>query len=275
MPRLRRDPSRKRLTRAERAARHLAEAHEKRERFGPLPQELAPGTLAEACAIQDAFVALRAQKLGARAGYKIALTSEAMRRFVGVDAPQAGVMLESTILRTPARVRAADYARLLVEFEIGVELADDLPVADRPFSRERVARSVGAVMAALELADDRNADYAQLAAHPLHLIADNCWNEGAVLGHPVRDWKRIDLAEVRGVASINGKVVGEGRGRDAMGHPFDALAWLADHLASKGEGLVRGDIVITGSIVPSQYPKPGDRVQFDLGPLGGVELRVE
>jgi 2-keto-4-pentenoate hydratase len=39
--------------------------------------------------------------------------------------------------------------------------------------------------------------------------------------------------------------------------------------------MVRGDVVITGSIVASQYPKPGDLVQFDLGPLGGVELRVD
>lgn len=272
---MRRDSPRKRLTRSEKAARRLLEAHEKREPFAPLPADLAPRTLAEACAIQDAFVALRAQKLGALAGYKVALTSEAMRRFVGVDTPQAGVMLDSTILRTPARVRAADYVRLVVEFEIAVWLADDLPSADKPFLRDRVARSVGSVMAALELADDRNADYTQLARCPLDLIADNCWNEGAVLGRPVEEWRHIDLAEVRGVAAINGKFVGEGRGRDAMGHPLDAVAWLADHLASIGRGMVRGDVVITGSIVASKYPNPGDLVQFDLGPLGGVELRVD
>jgi 2-keto-4-pentenoate hydratase len=165
--------------------------------------------------------------------------------------------------------------RLVVEFEIAVQLADDLPAADKPFFRDRVAKSVGTVMAALELADDRNADYGRLAAHPLDLIADNCWNEGAVLGHAVQDWRHIDLAEVRGVAAINGSTVGEGRGRDAMGHPFDAVAWLADHLASIGRGLVRGDVVITGSIVASKYPGPGDRVEFDLGPLGGVVLQVE
>jgi 2-keto-4-pentenoate hydratase len=272
---MRRGSSRKRLTRPEKAARRLLEAHEKRERFAPLVADFAPRTLTEACAIQDAFVALRAQKLGARVGYKVALTSEAMRRFVGVDTPQAGVMLDSTILRTPARVRAADYVRLVVEFEIAVQLADDLPSADKPFFRDRVAKSVGSVMAALELADDRNADYTQLARYPLDLIADNCWNEGAVLGRPVQEWRHIDLAEVRGVAAINGKTVGEGRGRDAMGHPFDAVAWLADHLASIGRGMVRGDVVITGSIVASKYPNPGDLVQFDLGPLGGVELRVD
>src|SRR5947207_13566666 len=178
-------------TREQRAARHLLEAHRRRERFVPLPQDLAPRSAAEAYGIQDAFVALRAAERGPIAGYKVALSSAEMRRFVGVDEPQAGVLLQSTIHRTPARARAADYVRLIVEFEIAVELAEDLPAADAPFSRERVAAAVGAVMPALEIADDRGADYAQLARHPLELIADNSWNEGAVLGEPLRAWRSL------------------------------------------------------------------------------------
>jgi 2-keto-4-pentenoate hydratase len=257
------------------AAQYLFEAHEKRQRFTPLPPELAPRTESRAYAIQDEFVALRAQKLGAIAGYKIALTSAEMRRFVGVDTPMAGMMLESTLQRSPARVRAADYVRLIIEFEVAVQIAEDLPAADKPFSRGRVAESVGAVMPALELADDRNADYKELAKHPLELIADNCWNEGAVLGTPIEDWKGIDLAAARGVATINGNKVGEGRGADAMGHPLDAVAWLADHLASIGRGLLRGDIVITGSIVTTKSVTAGDFVRFDVSELGTVELRVD
>jgi 2-keto-4-pentenoate hydratase len=257
------------------AAKHLLESHERRERFAPLPPGLAPRSESEAYAIQDAFVALRAGKLGPIAGYKIALTSAEMRRFVGVESPQAGVMLESTLRRSPARVRAADYVRLIVEFEIAVEIAEDLPSADKPFSRERIARSVGAVMPALELADDRNADYKELARHPIELIADNCWNEGAVLGNRITDWRGIDLAAVRGIASINDNQVGEGRGADAMGHPLDVVAWLAEHLASIGRGLLRGQVVITGSIVTTKAVTSGDRVQFDVDGLGRVELQVD
>jgi 2-keto-4-pentenoate hydratase len=257
------------------AARHLLEAHERRERFRPLPEELAPRGEEEAYAIQDCFVALRAKKHGGIAGYKIALATAEMQRFVGVNAPQAGAMLEYTLHRTPARVRAADYVRLIVEFEIAVEIAEDLPVADAPFFRDRVAQAVGGVMPAIELADDRAADYSQLAKHPLELIADNGWNEGAVLGYPVFAWQGNDLATVRGVATINGKVAGEGRGADAMGHPFDAVAWVADHLARHGRGLLRGDVVITGSLITSKQAKAGDLVKFALEGLGEAELRVD
>ena len=261
------------MSKSDQAAAWLVRAHAERERFAPLPAEIAPRTLDDAYAIQQAFVALRARKLGAAVGYKIALSSAAMQRFVGVDSPQAGVMLESTLRRSPARIRAADYVGLIIEFEIAVELAADLPAADAPFSREQVARAVGAVMPAIEIADDRNADYARLREHPFHLIADNTWNEGAVLGTPVSSWGALET--VKGVASINGAAVGEGIGADAMGHPFDVVAWIGGHLASRGHGLLRKDIIITGSLVTSKRVKAGDRARFDLDGLGYAELQVE
>jgi 2-keto-4-pentenoate hydratase len=259
----------------ERAARWLYDAHRRRERFAPLPAELAPQSVAEAYAVQAEFVGLRGDELGPVVGYKIALTTAAMKQMMGMSDSVAGDMLERSVRRGPARIRAADYQRLLVEFEIAVELAEDLPAVGAPYTRESVAQAVGALMPAFELADDRNADYALLPAHPLMLIADNAWNEGAVLGAPVRDWRGIDLAALKGVASINGQVVGEGKGADVMGHPFEALVWIANNLAARGLGLWRSDIVITGSLVATKYPKAGDRLRFDAGPLGAVELQIE
>jgi 2-keto-4-pentenoate hydratase len=263
-----------RAPRIERAGEWLYQAHQRRERFAPLPPELAPQNVGEAYAIQGEFVGMRGRELGAVAGYKIALTTPQMRKMVGVHDAIAGDMLEKTIRHGPARVRAADYVRLLVEFEIAVEIGDDLPAVGAPYTRERVAQAVTAVMPAFELADDRDADYSLLPAHPLMLIADNAWNEGAVLGEPVRAWKEIDLGALRGAAFINDAPVGEGRGSDVMGHPFEALAWVANNLAARGLGLWRSDIVITGTLVTTKYPKPGDRVRFDAGRLGAVELAV-
>lgn len=257
------------------AARWLLEAHHHRAVFGPFPPELNPSSLDEAYAIQDAFVALRAEQRGAVAGYKIALATPEMRRLAGLDEPLGGVIHESGIRRSPASVRASDYVRLIVEFEIAVDMAEDLPAADAPFSRERVKQAVGTVMPALELADDRGADYQMLSRHGLDLVADNTWNEGVVLGNPVPDWHGMDLAGVRGIAYVNGKAVGQGRGGDAMGHPFDAVAWVANHLAASGRGLLRRDVVITGSLVASQAVKAGDIVKFSVGGLGEVDLRVE
>jgi 2-keto-4-pentenoate hydratase len=261
--------------RFEQAARWLHEAHLRREPFAPLPAELAPQSVGDAYAVQAAFVSLKHAEQGAVAGYKVAITSEAMRRMTGLREPIAGDMLEKTIHRGATRVRAADYVRLLVEFEVAIEMAEDLPAVDAPYTRESVLQSIGAVMPAFELADDRNADYSLLASHPLMLVADNAWNEGAVLGEPVHAWRDLDLAALTGAVSVDGKRVGEGKGADVMGHPLESLAWLANNLASRGLGLWRSDVVITGSMVASVFPRPGEVIRFDAGPLGAVELRVD
>jgi 2-keto-4-pentenoate hydratase len=267
------------LPRIERAGAWLFEAHRDRAPFAPLAAELAPRDADEAYAIQSEFAGMRAAVLGQVTGYKIALTTPAMRAMVGLNDSIAGCMLDKTILRhrpdAVARVRAADYVRLIVEFELGFELAEDLPAIGAPYDRKRVAEAVAAVMPALELADDRNADYKALPANPLMLIADNAWNEGAALGAPVRQWQGVDLAALEGVATINAEKVGTGHGRDVMGHPLDALAWLANNLAARGLGLWRGDVVITGSLVTSKFPKAGDLVRFEAGALGSVELFVD
>jgi 2-keto-4-pentenoate hydratase len=263
------------VPRIERAGEWLYEAHRARAQFAPLPADLAPRDAGEAYAIQSEFVGMRAKSLGQVTGYKIALTTPAMRAMVGLDDSIAGDMLEKTIRRGNSRVRAADYGRLIVEFEIAFEMADDLPSIGAPYDRAGVARAVAAAMPAFELADDRNADYAKLPGNALMLIADNAWNEGAVLGAPVRDWQGIDIAALQGVVTINGAQAGTGHGRDVMGHPLDALAWLANHLAARGLGLWRGDVVITGSLVTSKFPKSGDLVRFEAGELGSVELRVD
>ena len=69
--------------------------------------------------------------------------------------------------------------------------------------------------------------------------------------------------------------MGEGRGGDALGHPLDALAWLAEHMAASGRALLRGDVVITGSIVTTKTVTSGDRISFDVQELGSVALDID
>lgn len=261
--------------RLKRAAWFLVDGHAERESFGPFPEDARPRSVEESYAVQDEFVTLKSRACGPVVGYKIALTTAAMRAMVGLDDSIGGVMHKKQVVRGPATVRASDYGRLIVEFEVAAQLAADLPLQGVPYTRDSVAAAVGALMPAFELADDRNADYRTLSTQAYGLIADNAWNEGAVLGAAVEDWRGIDLEAIHGVARINGEIVGEGFGRDVMGHPLTALAWVANNLAKRGKHLRAGQFVITGSLVTSKFPKAGDTLGFELGALGSVQLRVE
>jgi 2-oxo-3-hexenedioate decarboxylase/2-keto-4-pentenoate hydratase len=75
---------------------------------------------------------------------------------------------------------------------------------------------------------------------------------------------------VTGRAFINGAEAGQGTGADVLGHPHNALAWLANHLASEAKGLRAGEIVLTGSLVKTLWLKASDRAVMELGGLGSV-----
>ena len=136
---------------------------------------------------------------------------------------------------------------------------------------DEVSAAVEHVCPAIEIVDDRNADYSNLEA--LSLISDNSWNAGIVLGDFQGDWP--DLAEIEGRATMDGAEIGRGHGRDVLDHPFHAVAWLADHLASSGSGLRAGDIVMTGSIITTKFPDAPCRYRFELGELGAVEVSIK
>jgi len=260
--------------RIQQASQFLWEEHRAHKPFQSMPPALAPRTVDEAYAMQEELHSLMTEVHGPVAGYKIALTTPVMQQMVGFHAPIAGAILARTIHSSPVTLRHTDYVRLGVECEIAVQLGKDLPAAQAPYRRDQVGDAVAAVIPAFELVDDRQADYTQLAAHVLTLIADNAWNAGIVLGSPLRDWRTIDLADARGVMVINGTMVGEGYGRDVMGHPFEALLWLVNMLAAQGKSLTQGMIVMTGSIVATKFVNPGATVVLSVDGLGEVQLSV-
>jgi 2-keto-4-pentenoate hydratase len=77
-----------------------------------------------------------------------------------------------------------------------------------------------------------------------------------------------------GRATNGGDLIGEGHGRDILGHPFNSVAWLATHLASRGAALRAGQIVMTGSVMKTVFPERDARYRFDLEGLGSVEVQV-
>ena len=250
---------------AARSARHLHEVYLSRARLTPLPPALRPADLAEAYAIQEALQARLAPARGVVAGYKIAITTPVMQRLMGIDHPCGGVIFADMLQRSPARLRCADYVNVAVECEIAVRLGADLP-AGRTYDRDAIADAVASCMAAIEIIDDQNADYK--LATGLDLVANNAWNAGCVVGAAVTDWRGLDLAALAGRMLINGVEVGHGVGADVLGHPFAALAWLANTLAERGRPLRAGMVISTGSIVSTKWPKPGDTVIAELDGLG-------
>ena len=255
---------------ARRAAETLLAQHKANVTFNTLAPPDGPKTISDAYDIQERYVALLRRDHGDAVGYKVGLTSAAMQAFCGIDHPIAGVVLANRVHRSGAAVRRSDFGRLGLEFEIAVRIQSDVPVADGPYSLEMIAPHIGAVCAAIEIVDDRSADYANLDV--LSLVADNSWNGGIVLSEFTSQWP--DLTSVRGRAAKDGVAIGEGHGRDILGHPFNSVAWLATQLASQGTTLQAGQVVMTGSVMKTVFPVDDASYRFDLEGVGSVEVQV-
>ena len=236
----------------------------------PLPQGCRPPSLEEAYRVQEALNERLGSSLGAICGRKIGCTTPVMQRYLRIEHPCAGALYANRVFRSPATVAHATHWRPGVECEIAVRLGRPLPAAEAPFDRTDVARAVESCMAAIEIVDNRYDDFRALDA--ASLVADDFFSAGAVLGAPVSapisGWPGLDLAALRGTMTINDAEVGSGVGADVMGHPFEALAWLANHAAATGRPLAEGDVVLTGSIVETNWVQPGDYVRVAIESLG-------
>lgn len=240
--------------------------------FERLPEACRPRTEDDAYLVQDAVHAkLTAAGGGAFTGHKIGCTTRVMQEYLGVANPCAGGVREETVRRLEGTFAQSELLRIGVECELAVVLGEDLDLASAELGRDRVGRAVGSVAAAIEVVEDRYADYPSLDTPTL--VADDFFGAGCVLGEPREDWPELDLAAVEGSMSINGRHVGSGIGTDILGHPLEALRWLAIARAARGQPLRAGEFVLLGSLVQTNWVRAGDTVVVESPQLGTVTAR--
>src|SRR6202158_293193 len=251
------------------AAETIASARRNRTPLQPFAGDAAPQTEAEGYRIQDALHGLLSADFGALVGYKIGCTSPVMQRYLDIPHPCGGGVFAKGGHESGASLSYRDFVRVGVECEIAVRLARDLAASQAPFTADSVALAIEAYLPAIEIVDDRYAKWETMGAPTL--VADDFFAAGCVLGKPVARSVAPDLLEVVGRALINGVEAGQGTGAAVLGHPHNALAWLANHLAAEAKSLRAGQIVLTGSLVKTVWLNAGDNVVMELAGLERVE----
>ena len=250
------------------AAKCIAAARRDRAPLGSLPEGAVPQDVVAGYRLQDAIHELLAPDFGPLVGYKIGCTSAVMQHYLGIPHPCSGGVFANGVHRSDVALRHDDFVRVGVECEIAIRLGRDLRPSDAPFTADTAAQAIEAYQPAIEIVDDRYVDWRSIGAPTL--VADDFFAAGCVLGQPVSRLLAPDLPALVGRARVNGVEVGRGTGADVLGHPHNALAWLANRLAATGSALRAGEFVLTGSLVQTVWIGAGDRVVMDLSGLGTV-----
>jgi 2-keto-4-pentenoate hydratase len=140
----------------------------------------------------------------------------------------------------------------------------DLTTAD-------VVRAVDHVRPALEIVDSRIRDW-NLSI--VDTVADNASSGGVVLGATRFTVGDLAPATVRCSMWRNGTDLRQGTGREVLGDPLRAVAWLANAVARHGVSIEAGQTVLSGSMTATVPVYPGDTVEADFGAAGRVTLAI-
>jgi 2-keto-4-pentenoate hydratase len=250
------------------AGQALAKARLEGQELQELPGGL-PTDEASAYRIQAAAV----QALGqAQCGYKIGATSPEAQALLRTDHPFASPLFEPDCRASGAGVSEPGYGLLGLEPEFALKLGADLPPRTGAYALDEVRAALASVHPAFEIIGLRLPN--ALFPNALVAIADFGANVGFVAGDGVADWAGLDLSAIPVTASVDGRKVASGTGKAVMGHPLNALVWLANFLGTSGRGLKAGDWISTGTCAGVVPIRPGQSASADFGPFGAVTLTL-
>ncbi len=234
-----------------------------------LPPELRPASREDGYLVQAQIEATSGLPLY---GWKIAATSAAGQRHIGIDGPIAGRLLAETVHQDGDAIPFGANRMRVVEAEFAFRMGRDLPPRATPYQQADVLAAVAALHLALEIPDSRYADF--VTAGGPQLIADNACAHRFVIGPQApASWRQVDLAAHRVVGRVGDSFECAGTGANVLGDPRLALTWLANELSSLGVTLAAGQIVTTGTCVTPMAIAPGDVVAADFGALGRMGCR--
>lgn len=246
-------------------AADLAQARRQGRRSSTPP--IAPESEAEAYAVQD----LAVTHLGwIRCGYKLGATSEEAQKIIRCSGPFLAPLFREQVHGAGGTVPLPD-GTLALEAEIGFTIAADQTPGSTGWDRQTVTRMIGAAWPSFEIVGRRTPGDG-FPDGPAS-IADFGLDIAVVQGTETDAWRTTDLAALPVSAGVVGKQSHSGVGANVLGHPLDALAWLANTLGERGSGLRRDDLISTGTCLGIIEITPGDTVSGDFGAIGTLEAR--
>lgn len=203
---------------------------------------------------------------GARiVGAKIGLTSPAVQQQLGVDQPDFGMLFDDMAYGEGLPIPMAKLQQPKIEAEVAFVLGRNLDMA-RPGIAD-VLRAIEFAVPALEIVGSRIRDW---NIRLVDTVADNASSSAFVIGGSPRKLSQLDLRNCAMQMHCDGELVSSGQGSACLGHPLNAVVWLAQTMVRKHTPLQAGHLVLSGALGPMVLVQAGKTYTADIEGLGSV-----
>lgn len=249
-------------------ADELAQAEQDRTTVPLLTTRHPDMTVEDSYAVQAEW-RRRGQEAGRRlVGRKIGLTSKVMQAATGITEPDYGAIFDDMVFENGSVIEFDAFSNVRIEVELAFVLSADLEGED--VSVFDVLRATEYVVPALEILSSR----IEMEGRTIvDTISDNAALGAMVYGgNPVRP-QDVDLRWVSALLYRNETIEESGVAAAVLNNPALSVAWLAGKLASHGDKLSAGDIILAGSFTRPMWVHRGDTVLADYRDLGTVTCR--
>jgi 2-keto-4-pentenoate hydratase len=257
------------VTDAPAKARALYDARRTRVPIPPFTDADPTLGMADGYAIQRELIDLLLADGDRIVGHKVGLTSKPMQQMVGVDSPDYGPVLASTIYRDGDTIPVSRFIAPKVEAEIVFVLGERLMGPGVTVTQAHAA--IAGAVAAMEIVDSRIADWRIKLADT---VADLASNGAMATSSRVVTITDFDSRLVGMTLTRNGELVDTGAGAAALGDPVAVVAWLANVLGADGVALEPGHLIMTGALHAAVPMTPGDVFRAEFDRLGPITVRV-
>jgi len=253
------------------AAASLHAAEKNRKQITAITVKYPDMDMADAYAIQKAWVGMKIAAGRKVKGYKIGLTSRAMQMSSQIDEPDYGTLLDDMFFADGADIEAACFTDARIEVELAFILRDRLE--GEAVTIFDVMNATDYVIPALELIAARTYRIDPKTGYVRKVfdtIADNAANAGIIMGgRPIKPMD-MDLRWVGALLYRNGVIEETGLAAGVLNHPANGICWVAKRFAPHGIALEPGQVLLAGSFTRPVIAQAGDTFHADYGPLGNI-----
>ena len=257
---------------AQESAKFLFKHRQNKLGINNLPNKLSPKNDNEAYIIQEELKLLYLSlKDNISIGKKVGCTSLDGQKQLDISEPFYGNLFSRFYEIEPKNISSKKFSKPFIEPEIALRVKEDINMADAPFSIKDVDDLFDGFVCSLEIVDFRfNKSLKDIGAN--NLIATNGASEFWIRNSEVFLMNKINFDDHEVNISFNNEIIGKGNVNNVMENPLNSGLWLINKIAQKGETLLKGQFISTGTCTKAHELPPNTKVSADFGKLGKIEF---